>query len=265
LLLNNIYTARPLYSLANSSFNGILFRFRNIALWILTPRAGLYAALPVVVVTVFLVFKSLAFKHICTVRAIYSRANVSFIEHSYVLPLGLICLQEYIGANSHRSCCASNPPPPPHTNIQNRNKLWMCNTDSRNEVVNTPASYSVYPGFNSRHGDRLYWLIFFVFSLSPSRQVLEMYLKVGDYRLFPINYSLIILSFNAICSEKGQVKSTKKWNSTLRKWEMKEDCIICADGKVQWQWLLKKHYINMEINSYPWNIFFIRTLKNGES
>jgi hypothetical protein len=54
--LLNIYAVRPLYSLENLSFNGTPLRFRNIALLIPTPSAGLYTALPAVVVMVLLVF-----------------------------------------------------------------------------------------------------------------------------------------------------------------------------------------------------------------
>jgi hypothetical protein len=42
-------------------------------------------ALPAVVVTVLLVFKSLAFKHMYTAGAFYSRTNLSFNENRYLL------------------------------------------------------------------------------------------------------------------------------------------------------------------------------------
>jgi hypothetical protein len=113
LHLNSIYTVRPLYSLANLSFNGIPFLFRNIALWIPTPRAGLYTALPVVVVTVLLVFKSLAIKYIHiythTLPGTFTAGQMQVLSNTVTFCRWVLCAfkSEYIGANSHRSWRAS--------------------------------------------------------------------------------------------------------------------------------------------------------------
>lgn len=69
-------------------------------------------------------------------------------------------------------------------------------TEHHGQMVRTPASYLRSPRFKSQPWDQLFWLRFFGFPLSPSRQMLVWYLKSGHncFLTYPfpfINYSII--------------------------------------------------------------------------
>jgi hypothetical protein len=65
------------------------------------------------------------------------------------------------------------------------------NIQRRNQVVNIP-SHSTGPGFNSRPGDRQFWLRFFVVSPSRSRLVMGQNLKLSHDRFLPHPFQLTI-------------------------------------------------------------------------
>jgi hypothetical protein len=71
--------------------------------------------------------------------------------------------------------------------------LWSWNFIARRgRVVSSLASYSGGPGFKSRPGGRLPWLRVFMVFLSPSRQMLGQYLKLGHDRFLPHPFQFIV-------------------------------------------------------------------------
>jgi hypothetical protein len=59
----------------------------------------------------------------------------------------------------------------------NRKSLRRNKTNSTVELDSISASYSGGPEYESRLGDRLAWLTYFVLLFSPSRQMPELYHK----------------------------------------------------------------------------------------
>jgi hypothetical protein len=89
------------------------------------------------------------------------------------------CIQLYSTTCFH----SSNPPYPSRK------------TECRNLVVNSPASYSGGPGFNSRPGDRLCSLRFFLVVLSPPGKCWDSTLKLVPNLFLPHPVYLNIHTF----------------------------------------------------------------------
>jgi hypothetical protein len=66
----------------------------------------------------------------------------------------------------------------------------ILSTKRHGRDVNTPASYSGIPRFQSRHGDRLFWM-FFVF-LSLSTKIPGWYFKLGHGCFLPSRFQFTI-------------------------------------------------------------------------